>query len=131
MISHLWNRSPIWPKFVIRHVFGVCRCCHLWVPRCAGFLLHACFVTGKQSRTHMSEGADAALRLRMSLSLGALSCRALTWNASGAKRSTGISTWCSMARLHTCTFLSTTTAPFASGHTSCRGVKFHVDATIR
>ena len=60
----------------------------------------------------MSEGADAALRLRMSLSLGALSCRALTWNASRAKRSTGISTWCSMARLHTCAFLSRTQAPF-------------------
>ena len=50
-------------------------------------------------QTHMREGADAAPRPRMSLSLGARSCRALTWNASGAKRSTGISTWCSMARL--------------------------------
>lgn len=71
----------------------------------------------------MSEGADAALRLRMSRSLGALSCRTLTWNASGAKRSRGISTWCSMARLQTCIFLSRTQTPFASGHTYCRDVK--------
>ena len=49
--------------------------------------------------THMSEGAEAALRPRMSLSFGARSCRVLTWKSSGAKRSVGISTWCSMARL--------------------------------
>ena len=52
------------------------------------------------SETYMRAGAEAALRLSMSRSFGARSCRALTWNASGAKRSTGISTWCSMARLH-------------------------------